>query len=109
MFNNICHGTLRIPSEVSIDATNFIARLLNRNPMERLGAGPGDAEELKTHPFFKSVKWEDVINKRLKPPKPQIRPITEVKMMFKTGQGMEEGEGEYKRMEKWSFVDNDFI
>ena len=35
-----------------------------------LGAGIGDAKEIKKHPFFSKVNWDDVYNRKLKPPKP---------------------------------------
>lgn len=48
-------------------------QLLTRDPTRRLGSGKGDAEEIKRHPFFKDVNWDDVINKRIPPPYfPQI-------------------------------------
>jgi hypothetical protein len=28
--------------------------------MKRLGAGPSDAEEIKSHPFFKGIEWDKV-------------------------------------------------
>ena len=34
----------------------------------RLGSGPADAEPIKGHPFFKHIRWADVINRKLKPP-----------------------------------------
>ena len=34
----------------------------------RLGTGQGDAEEVKSHVFFESTDWDDLYNKRTKPP-----------------------------------------
>ena len=31
--------------------------LLTRDPLKRLGSGPTGAEEIKRHPFFKSINW----------------------------------------------------
>jgi hypothetical protein len=36
---------------------------MNRNPKKRLGAGPSDSEEIKSHPWFADVNWDDVYNK----------------------------------------------
>jgi hypothetical protein len=33
-----------------------------------LGSGKADAEEIKRHPFFKDVSFDDVLNKRIPPP-----------------------------------------
>jgi len=42
--------------------------LLTRDPERRLGSGKGDAEEIKRHPFFKGVIWDDILNKKVPPP-----------------------------------------
>jgi hypothetical protein len=52
---------------------------LAKNPLKRLGAGPGDADEIKQHPFFKDIDWENVLKRELKPPKPAVRPIKPLK------------------------------
>jgi hypothetical protein len=41
---------------------------LTRDPSRRLGSGKVDAEEIKKHPFFKDVNFDDVLNKRIPPP-----------------------------------------
>eukprot|EP01017_Pseudomicrothorax_dubius_P024401 TRINITY_DN2592_c0_g1_i3.p1 TRINITY_DN2592_c0_g1~~TRINITY_DN2592_c0_g1_i3.p1 ORF type:complete len:323 (-),score=93.82 TRINITY_DN2592_c0_g1_i3:45-932(-) len=69
LFENILKAPLKLPRTMSEEAKDLIKRLLNRNPAQRLGAN-GDATEIKAHPFFKDVDWEEVANKRLKPPKP---------------------------------------
>lgn len=43
-------------------------QLLTRDPARRLGSGKTDAEEIKRHPFFKDVNFDDVLNKRIPPP-----------------------------------------
>ncbi len=43
-------------------------QLLTRDPNRRLGSGKTDAEEIKRHPFFKDVNFDDVLNKRIPPP-----------------------------------------
>ena len=63
---------LRIPASLSDDAKNLIVSLLNRNPSRRLGAGPEGADEIKRHPFFKDLDWQQAINKQLQPPKPIV-------------------------------------
>ena len=42
--------------------------MLTRDPTRRLGSGKTDAEEIKRHPFFKDVNFDDVLNKRIPPP-----------------------------------------
>jgi serine/threonine protein kinase len=42
-----------IPENLSVDASDFISKLLLKDPQRRLGGGKDDAKELKRHPFFK--------------------------------------------------------
>lgn len=37
-------------------------------PHLRLGAGPGDAEEIKSHAYFRDVNFDDVYHKRIPVP-----------------------------------------
>ena len=41
---------------------------MTRDPARRLGAGGTDAVEIKEHPFFRGVNWEDMLHKRVPPP-----------------------------------------
>lgn len=41
---------------------------MTRDPKKRLGAGPADAAEIKQHPFFNGVNWDDMLDKRVSPP-----------------------------------------
>lgn len=43
-------------------------QLLERSPERRLGSSLKDAEEIKAHAFFKDVKWDDVLNKKIPVP-----------------------------------------
>ncbi|XP_063079463.1 ribosomal protein S6 kinase delta-1 [Engraulis encrasicolus] len=51
------HTFLSIPDFVSEEARSLLTQLLQYNPAERLGAGVGGAEDIKSHPFFSSVTW----------------------------------------------------
>jgi len=33
--------------------------------MSSLGGGPDDAKEVMQHPFFNTINWEDIYNKRV--------------------------------------------
>ncbi|CAG8639323.1 4599_t:CDS:1, partial [Dentiscutata heterogama] len=39
--------------------------LLQRDPSQRLGCGPTGSLEIKSHPYFDYVDWDDVLNKRI--------------------------------------------
>lgn len=49
----------------------MIVHLLNRNPSKRLGAGAGGAGEIKAHPFFAEIQWEEVAARKLDMPAPR--------------------------------------
>jgi hypothetical protein len=65
--------------------------LLNRNPSRRLGAGPEGADEIKRHPFFKELDWQQARNKQLNPPKP----VLNVKYLGEMMEKGSSGGGEY--------------
>jgi hypothetical protein len=42
--------------------------LLIKEPEMRLGSGERDADEVKSHAFFRGVNWDDLLHKRIPPP-----------------------------------------
>uniref|UniRef100_A0A915DWV0 Protein kinase domain-containing protein n=1 Tax=Ditylenchus dipsaci TaxID=166011 RepID=A0A915DWV0_9BILA len=62
LLNNIINQQIYIPKYLSRDAQDFIRRLLNRNPEQRLGYKSG--REVKQHPFFKNLDWQQLNTKR---------------------------------------------
>ncbi|KAL3242026.1 hypothetical protein MRX96_021559 [Rhipicephalus microplus] len=64
---------LNLPPYLTPDARDLLRKLLRRNVLQRLGSGPGDAADIRVHPFFRHVIWEDVLARRVEPPiKPQL-------------------------------------
>ncbi|CAD7963861.1 unnamed protein product [Amoebophrya sp. A25] len=68
LFRAIRQGQLAIPSYVKTHSRDFLKRLLERTPSVRLGAGPTNAEEVKSHSFFNGVDWKKVYHRRYRPP-----------------------------------------
>lgn len=68
----ILKGKLNLPAYLTPDARDLIRRLMKRQVSQRLGSGPGDGLEVRSHPFFKNVNWKDVFERRLEPP---IKPV----------------------------------
>ncbi|EAY16854.1 AGC family protein kinase [Trichomonas vaginalis G3] len=58
----ILNGTLRFPHHVSRKAKNICARLLEKSPDKRLGAGELGFEEIKRDEFFANLNWESIAN-----------------------------------------------
>jgi serine/threonine protein kinase len=52
-FSQILTAEPHIPDGLSPEASDFVSKLLVKDPQERLGGGEDDAEELKRHPFFR--------------------------------------------------------
>lgn len=59
---------VKFPSKASIpaDVRDLIVGLLEKDPKKRLGAR--QASEILIHPFFRDVKWELVLRKKIQPP-----------------------------------------
>ncbi|XP_077379550.1 ribosomal protein S6 kinase beta-2-like isoform X2 [Festucalex cinctus] len=65
---------LNLPPYLTIDAKDLIKKLLKKNPAQRLGSSKADCADIKGHPFFKQIKWDELLNKRIEPPyKPQLQ------------------------------------
>eukprot|EP01136_Pigoraptor_vietnamica_P031307 Opistho-1_new@91705 len=73
MYHKILFGDLTFTDEVSSKARSLITGLLQRDPKKRLGSGRTDAEDVKKHPFFADIDWDELLKKKIKPPwKPQL-------------------------------------
>uniref|UniRef100_A0A6B2G4Z2 Ribosomal protein S6 kinase beta-2 (Trinotate prediction) n=1 Tax=Myxobolus squamalis TaxID=59785 RepID=A0A6B2G4Z2_MYXSQ len=68
MYKNICNNEVVFRVKCSLCAKGFIQALLKKNPTERLGYGPGDWNDIKQHAFLRNILWDDLYNRRLKPP-----------------------------------------
>ncbi|KAI0926894.1 hypothetical protein AcV5_007571 [Taiwanofungus camphoratus] len=68
IFDAILEDEPLYPITMPRDAVSILQKLLTRDPTRRLGSGKSDAEEIKRHPFFKDISFDDVMNKRIPPP-----------------------------------------
>ena len=55
-----------MPNYFSESVKDLLSKLLVRDPNQRLGAK--GAEEIKAHPFFQNINWDDLKNLKIKPP-----------------------------------------
>ncbi|PHJ26047.1 agc kinase [Cystoisospora suis] len=84
LFENIRSSELQYPTYMSAVAVDLLKRLLQRDPDKRLGGGPLDAEEIKTHPFYASVDWSALRRKQVRPPfRPRLQSATDVQYFDK--------------------------
>ncbi|KAJ1551583.1 hypothetical protein HK405_014238 [Cladochytrium tenue] len=73
MYRKILRDQLMFPAGFSETAQSLVRRLLDRDPRRRLGAGPADAEEIKSHPYFSDVDWDLLVKRQVRPPfKPTV-------------------------------------
>ena len=80
MYEKILRAELRCPTYLPNDVKNLIELLLIRDPLRRLGSGPGDIKELETHTFFsKHLDFSTVYSKGYTPIyKPNVGGETDV-------------------------------
>ncbi|KAL5699611.1 non-specific serine/threonine protein kinase [Ranunculus cassubicifolius] len=65
IFDNIMNRDIpwpRVPEEISFQAYDLIHKLLNENPLQRLGAT--GAREVKSHIFFKDINWDTLARQK---------------------------------------------
>jgi serine/threonine protein kinase len=66
------------PIHMPRDSVSILQKLLTREPDQRLGSGPTDAQEVMSQPFFRNINWEDIYSKRVQPPfMPTIKNATD--------------------------------
>ena len=68
IFDAIVSDDVDYPYSMSISATNIIRKLLQKNPLKRLGAGPNDANDVKKHTFFRHTDWHGMMHKLVPAP-----------------------------------------
>eukprot|EP01038_Epipyxis_sp_PR26KG_P010052 gene10052-13512_t len=76
LFEALRSAPLKFPMNVNRTAALFIQSLLNRNPLERLGAKGGS--DVKAHNFFAVIDWEALYNRRIIPPFNPMRDHSEI-------------------------------
>uniref|UniRef100_A0A8C1GIG6 non-specific serine/threonine protein kinase n=1 Tax=Cyprinus carpio TaxID=7962 RepID=A0A8C1GIG6_CYPCA len=72
---SIC-GTIEYmaPEIVAGGESGHDKQLLIKDPKKRLGSGPSGAQNVKSHPFYQKMNWEDLAAKKVPAPfKPVIR------------------------------------
>jgi len=73
MLKNIINKAPEMKSYFSEASTNILKKLLCVNPEKRLGSSELDAEEIKADPFFRSINWKDLEERKVQPPfKPEV-------------------------------------
>lgn len=80
LFTLIVVEEVKFPRNLSPEARSLLSGLLAKVPKNRLGGGPDDVKEIMSHPFFASINWKDLENKKITPPfKPQVTSDTDTR------------------------------
>ena len=68
IYEKILSGKIDWPRQVEPVAKDLIKKLLVQDRTKRLGNMKNGAEDVKRHRWFKSIDWEEVLQRKLKPP-----------------------------------------
>lgn len=68
VFDSIVNEEVRYPRFLSEEAISIMRRLLRKNPEKRLGFSERDAEDVKKQSFFRDLKWDDLLQRKVRPP-----------------------------------------
>ncbi|KAK7104967.1 RAC-beta serine/threonine-protein kinase A-like isoform X4 [Littorina saxatilis] len=80
LFELILLQNVKFPRNLSEEAKTLLSGLLAKNPKRRLGGSEADVSEIKSHPFFMCINWDDLTAKKLTPPwKPDVKSAWDTK------------------------------
>uniref|UniRef100_A0A1A9WI21 non-specific serine/threonine protein kinase n=1 Tax=Glossina brevipalpis TaxID=37001 RepID=A0A1A9WI21_9MUSC len=57
-----------LPPTLGETVKDFILKMLHKDPKKRLGGNKKCASDIKNHPFFRGINWNELKTKRLKAP-----------------------------------------
>ena len=78
MYQKIMTGKLSLPENISAEAGSILKQLLERDPEKRLQ----DPKLIMGHPFFESIDWDKLAQKKLTPPFiPEVKSNTSTDMI----------------------------
>ena len=67
MYKNISENKLMFPEFFSEELKDLLKKMLDKNPKNRIGI-ENDKSDLKNHEFFRDINWDDIMQKKIKPP-----------------------------------------
>lgn len=82
---------------------------MHRNPAKRLGSGPDDVEEIKSHPFFTkaNIDWQEVYDRKLPVPPVQVKRVIDQQIPFEKVYGnsaLDETQKHKNKVVEWSYI-----
>jgi hypothetical protein len=97
--NSIKLDPVNLPDQVSQECRDLLFGLLEKDPKLRLGY-KSDASEIKQHPFFSSVDWNMIYQKRVDPP---IKASSSPTVMFSLTPETDNQSNRLSHKFNWSF------
>ena len=80
LFHTIKTEQVKFPNFLSKEAVDILTKLFIKDPEKRLGSGPNGLEDIKSQPFFSSINWDSILEKKIKPPfTPKLRSATDTR------------------------------
>lgn len=74
LYRKIVNEKVVFPSDIDSVSVDLISKLLEKDPLKRLGSAKESSLAIKRHPWFKSVNWKKVYAKKVNAPyKPTIK------------------------------------
>lgn len=68
LYEQIVGGRLRFPHYMNVAARDIISQLCKTDMTQRLGYIQGGSKRVKAHPWFDSINWDDIYNRRVQGP-----------------------------------------
>ncbi|OQR71229.1 cAMP-dependent protein kinase catalytic subunit alpha-like [Tropilaelaps mercedesae] len=68
IYKRVRNDDVDFPKQVSKNASSIMMKLLIKDPMSRLGVQQNGAESVKQHPWFSSISWLALYERRYPPP-----------------------------------------
>nr|XP_026692264.1 protein kinase C-like 1B [Ciona intestinalis] len=76
LFESIMNDEVLYPVWLTKNAVNILEMFMTKKPARRLGCGSGGEGAILHHPFFESVDWKSLEEKKVEPPfKPSVKNI----------------------------------
>ncbi|KAI3815933.1 hypothetical protein L1987_15617 [Smallanthus sonchifolius] len=63
----IAKDKIKLPAFLSSEAHSLLKGLLQKESSRRLGSGAGGSNEIKSHSWFKSINWQKLESREIKP------------------------------------------
>jgi serine/threonine protein kinase len=80
LFNSIKTEQVKFHKYLSKEAVELLSKLFIKDPEKRLGSGPNGVNDIKSQPFFASINWDSILEKKIKPPfTPKLRSETDTR------------------------------